>query len=179
MATQKYEYFIRNFKWDAAVQAEKDHGFPIIRGCDIVPECLVSFTDRKRVNWPSAFLHTFKDDYVIDGVNGLWMGTCAYAEDLRRFRGTLSPDFSLYCDMDVIAQMWNVYRSRLVGVELESYGINVIPTVSWSDSRSFDFCFKGIATGGTVALSTVGVIRDGNKIGSFPQGVETPSAFGV
>jgi hypothetical protein len=33
----------------------------------------------------------------------------------------------------------------------------VIPSVSWSDEWSFDFCFDGIECGSVVAVSTLGV----------------------
>lgn len=37
---------------------------------------------------------------------------------------------------------------------MASKRIRVIPTVAWSDSGSFDFCFKGIPKGSIVAVST-------------------------
>ena len=36
------------------------------------------------------------------------------------------------------------------------YGIKVIPTISWSDESSFEWCFDGEPIGGTVAVSSVG-----------------------
>lgn len=38
----------------------------------------------------------------------------------------------------------------------QSLGLKVIPTISWSDERSFDFCFEGIEIGNVVAVSTHG-----------------------
>ena len=35
-------------------------------------------------------------------------------------------------------------------------GITVIPTISWSDESSFDWCFDGEPVGGAVAVSSVG-----------------------
>ena len=42
------------------------------------------------------------------------------------------------------------------GAELffASKGVHVIPTVSWADEKSFEFCFKGIEKGSIVAVST-------------------------
>ncbi|MFR2626243.1 MAG: DUF4417 domain-containing protein [Collinsella sp.] len=39
-------------------------------------------------------------------------------------------------------------------------GITVVPTLSWAQSSSYRFCFKGIPKHSTVATSTVGVARD-------------------
>ena len=36
------------------------------------------------------------------------------------------------------------------------YGIKVIPTISWSDESSFEWCFDGEPVGGIVAVSSVG-----------------------
>ena len=35
-------------------------------------------------------------------------------------------------------------------------GLTVIPTVSWSTPRSFEFCFDGIEKGSIVAVGTLG-----------------------
>lgn len=57
-------------------------------------------------------------------------------------------------------QIWNVYRNRLLGQFWQSEGLNVIPTISWSDESSFDFCFDGIAKNSVVAISTVGSFKN-------------------
>lgn len=36
------------------------------------------------------------------------------------------------------------------------HGINVIPTICWSDRKSFEWCFDGEPTHGVVAVSSVG-----------------------
>nr|DAV59284.1 MAG TPA: protein of unknown function (DUF4417) [Caudoviricetes sp.] len=36
------------------------------------------------------------------------------------------------------------------------HGINVIPTICWSDRKSFEWCFDGEPTQGVVAVSSVG-----------------------
>lgn len=56
--------------------------------------------------------------------------------------------------------IWNVYRSRLLGHFWQENGMTVIPTVSWADEDSFDFCFDGLPKHATVAVSTVGVIKN-------------------
>lgn len=47
-------------------------------------------------------------------------------------------------------------RNRWVGAYWQSKGRIVIPTISWSDSRSFEFCFEGVEQGGTVAVGMIG-----------------------
>lgn len=60
----------------------------------------------------------------------------------------------------IAMQICNVYRSRLIGQKMQDAGITVIPTLSWSDERSYDFCFDGLQQGGTVSVSTIGIKRD-------------------
>lgn len=58
--------------------------------------------------------------------------------------------------MDLWRQLESVARNRWVGAYWQSKGLTVIPTVSWSTSRSFEFCFDGIEQGGTVAVGMIG-----------------------
>ena len=44
-------------------------------------------------------------------------------------------------------QMYNTFQNRWCGAYLVSKGIPVIPTVSWGDKSTFDFCFEGIENG--------------------------------
>lgn len=52
---------------------------------------------------------------------------------------------------------WNIYRNRLLGAWLQASGLTVIPTISWAETASFDYCFDGIEPHGAVAISTVGI----------------------
>ena len=58
--------------------------------------------------------------------------------------------------MPLWMQLNNVAQNRWVGSYWQSKGIITIPTVSWSTSKSFSFCFEGIEQGATVAISTLG-----------------------
>lgn len=71
----------------------------------------------------------------------------------------LSPDFSTYADMDLWRQFESVAKNRWVGAYWQSKGLTVIPTVSWSTARSFEFCFDGVENNAVVAISTVGCRR--------------------
>ena len=63
-------------------------------------------------------------------------------------------------DMPKPIQIYNIYRSRLLGAYWQSEGISVIPTLSWSDENSYDFAFDGIEIGSTVTVSTVGILKN-------------------
>lgn len=106
-------------------------------------------------------VHCFLDDYQIER---LWTEPDRYAEPLKKFSCVLTPDYSLYNEMPLSMIIWNTYRSRLVGQILQDSGLHVIPSISWSDARSYDFCFDGVPQNSIVAVSTIGVKKDtGNK----------------
>ena len=72
----------------------------------------------------------------------------------------LTPDFSTYMDMPEAMKIWNVFRSRLIGAYWQSCGLKVIPTLQWAGPESFSYCFSGIPSNSTVAVSTVGCNND-------------------
>lgn len=133
---------------------------PIIYKTDFVPDDLIGFKYVKADNNASANsagIHCFIDDYQFERV---WNRPDEYIELVRPYQCFLSPDFSLYTDMTMPTKIWNVYRSRLIGAYYQAQGIEVIPTVQWAGQDTFEFCFKGIEKGGTVAVSTIGVKED-------------------
>lgn len=69
----------------------------------------------------------------------------------------MSPDFSLYIGMPLPMMQWNTYRSRMLGNLWLNMGLRVIPTITWADERSYDFCFEGIKQGSAVAISNIGI----------------------
>lgn len=68
----------------------------------------------------------------------------------------LTPDFSTYADMDLWRQMESVAKNRWVGAYWQNKGLTVVPTISWSNSRSFEFCFDGVELGAVVAVGMIG-----------------------
>ena len=68
----------------------------------------------------------------------------------------LTPDFSTYAEMNLLRQKESIAHSRWVGAYCQSKGLTVIPTVSWSTPRSFEFCFDGIEEGSVVVVGTLG-----------------------
>ena len=112
-------------------------------------------------------VHFFVDDYQF---NRLWTNIDGYLEMLSQFKCVMSPDFSTYTDFPKAIQIYNNYRKHWVGAYLQEYGINVIPTISWSTKDSFDWCFDGEPQGGCVAVSSQGCIASKEKRKLFMDG---------
>ena len=98
-------------------------------------------------------VHFFVDDYRFSGIYDNPERTI---ERYSQYAFLLTPDFSTYADMNLWRQLESVVKNRWVGAYWQSKGLTVVPTVSWSTSRSFDFCFDGIETHSIVAVSTLG-----------------------
>src|SRR5574344_147536 len=101
--------------------------------------------------------HFFLDDYRFERC---WKSPDSQIEELQKYQGVLSPDFSLYTNYPEAMQIWQVYRNRWCAAYWQSLGIKVIPTVGWSDSNSFKYAFLGIENNSTVAISTVGILNN-------------------
>jgi hypothetical protein len=101
-----------------------------------------------------ATVHFFEDDERFDEV---WKNPESYVDEVGQYRQTLSPDFSLYTNMPMAQQVLNTFRSRWCGWYWQERGLMVIPTVSWSTTQSYSFCFDGLPLDAVLAVSTVGV----------------------
>lgn len=112
-------------------------------------------------------IHFFIDDYQFQRI---WNRPDAYIEMLKKYQFVCSPDFSLYMDMPRVMQIWNHYKKQWLACYFQSFGINVVATVSWSDEKSFEFCFDGIPKGSCVAVSSVGVWDDKKSTELFKKG---------
>ena len=140
-----------------AVRSAGFYQMPVIEPDAFVPDDLIGFNYMLSTKRRDAGVHFFIDDYQFERI---WNDPMTYMDRLAEFPCVLTPDFSLYMDMPMAMKIWNVYRSRLIGQMMQDRGMHVIPTLSWAEPESFRFCFDGIVPGGTVAVSTVGVMRD-------------------
>lgn len=131
-----------------------DYGIPQIQPTQIEMCDFIGFNYAKGCKDPEhKGVHFFLDDYQF---NRLWTNIDQYIPMLHRFRYVMSPDYSMYTDFPKALQIYNHYRKHWVGAYMQMHGINVIPTICWSDQESFEWCFDGEPVGGAVAVSSVG-----------------------
>jgi len=127
---------------------------PTIKNDNFVPDDLIGFNYAKSSKNKNCGIHFYVDDYQFERV---WNAPEKYIDILMQYDCILSPDFSLYMDMPMPMKIWNIYRSRQIGAFYQSRGIKVIPTMSWAEKETFEFCFQGIPKGSIVSVSTIGV----------------------
>lgn len=113
------------------------------------------------------FIHFYMFDYYFDNKNSLWYGSQreSSAVDkiitrLKQYQGVIAPDYSIYTDMPLIMQYWNIYRVRTIHVWLESLGIKSIFNIRWGDYRTYDVAFFGIEKHSTLAVGSHGLIKN-------------------
>ena len=144
------------------------YNIPVLKGSEVIPAGLQGFNYMMSKPDYSKGVHFYLDDYQFERMR---VRPTQYIKKLLDFPCVLSPDFSLYLDMPIAMQIWNVYRSRFLGQMMESAGIEVIPTVSWSTSESYAFCFDGLPKNSVLSISTIGVKRNKEALKLFQQGI--------
>ena len=142
---------------------------PIIKNENYIPKDLIGFNYAKSSANKDVGIHFYVDDYQFERV---WNFPEKYIDVLMDYECILSPDFSLYMDMPMPMKIWNVYRSRQIGAYYQSKGIRVIPTLSWAEPETFEFCFQGIPKGSVVSISTIGVKKDNDALKIWKDGVD-------
>ena len=140
----------------AVFPSSNEWDIPDLPRSDVRPTALVPYHERQKIEKaPSgSAIHFFIDDYRFETI---WTHPNRGLDRCARVGAALTPDFSMWRDMPLVMQLWQVYRSRWVGAWLLFNGIDVVPTVTWSTPKTFEFAFTGLARGSTVAISTVGV----------------------
>lgn len=141
---------------------------PAIFGTQKLSKDLKWVSYREKCRDPANYgLHFFIDDYRFDN---LWRQPDRYIEHLQRYAVVLQPDFSMYTDMPKAMQIFNHYKKQWLAAYWQVCGIEVIPTISWSDQESFEFCFDGVPQNSIVAVSSVGCMKNTESKRNFING---------
>lgn len=127
--TTRRNYNLHLLDFEDCLDTETE--IPALEPCDIIPERLIAFTSCKRRSDERAGIHFFLDDCRFEWC---WSDPMRYVPMLRRFACVFTPDFSVYVDMAMPQQLYNVYRGRTVGRIWQKAGLNVVPRGA-SDSQ--------------------------------------------
>ena len=98
-------------------------------------------------------VHFFVDDYRF---NGIYNNPEKSLRRYSQYAFLLSPDFSTYADMNLWRQLESVAKNRWCGCYWQEQGLTVIPTISWSTPRSYEFCFDGVEKNSIIAIGMIG-----------------------
>ena len=110
----------------------------------------------------------YQFDRVFDGIHGIYNAIYHGEKRLldyykRRFHGVhffISPDYSMFDDVDVIGNLYQLKKSRIVSLWLSmELGAVVIPNLSCVSEDSFETYFSGLERCSVAAVSLKGHIR--------------------
>jgi len=132
-----------------------EYEMPVLPACNTIPQRLTAFTDAKIKKADSAFIHFYEDDYKFECI---WRTPNRYLPLLQAYGGAIAPDFSVYREMPLPQQVYNIYKSRAVSYWLTRNGVSVIPNVRWGDQRTY-FCFDGLQKNSVLAVGTYGCVK--------------------
>ncbi|MCR4581671.1 MAG: DUF4417 domain-containing protein [Bacilli bacterium] len=152
-----YDVFHSYLVWSATYAGEEE--FPCIKSCNEIPNKLVPFSEAIKKDYKDfdCWVCFYELDYLFIR---FWNNPKKYLPRLKKFRGVISPDFSLYANMPLVMQKYHIYMSRALANWLIENGVKVIPNVRLGDERSYKFAFNGLYKGDIISIGTIGTTQD-------------------
>ena len=176
MNKEKREYFEKYFKmpWVNSLAKDPKTEFPVVEPCHVLPEGLARFDKITETTDRNRFVSMFQHDPRLPwhGDEAPWLNIDGQAKKLLGFAGVIAPDYSVFPDMDLAPQFWNVYKNRVMSRFLRELGHLVIPCVQWADEPTFEFCFRGLPKRSIVAVSSIGCLKGLISAESFRVGYD-------
>jgi hypothetical protein len=117
---------------------------------------LVAYSDWRKNSGVNQALHFFLDDYRFR--NQLWYNLEQTSYSIRKFDYYFTPDYSMWVDVPTeFYNIENLFRTRFAGAYWQqTCGYNVIPTASWGNRDSFQYCFEGLPENSIIAVCGTG-----------------------
>jgi hypothetical protein len=143
-------FLVKNADYDG------DEEIPRVRTSSLIPTQAVAFSKATLQANFNQWVHFYEHDEKFEK---LWREPKRYLPLIKKFKGIISPDYSLYYDMPYCMQVWNTYRGKALAYWLQQNDVEVIPNVRWGDERTFDVATLGIEKGKTFAVGTHGCIK--------------------
>ena len=144
-------FLVKNAVYDGILE------IPAQRGGLYNPAGVIEFSKAISSQEYDYWVHFYEDDSSFERI---WKNPRKYLPVLKRYAGVIAPDFSLYRDMPLVMQLWNIYRSHAIGSWLLENGVNVIPNVRFGDERTYDACCLGVPHKSTIAIGTHGCVKN-------------------
>ena len=133
------------FKTDELEFEFTEKGYPIIEPItkeetEGIAKTIPFHLAAKNDDW-DRWVHFHIQDFKFERI---WNDPDKYIPMLQKYRGIISPDFSMYTDMPRPLQEYNHYRNNWFARYAQINNIKVIPSLSFSNEESHEYCFEGI-----------------------------------
>lgn len=119
-----------------------------------IPVTLTPYSMKDSGNKQGA-LHFFIDDYRFLGMY-VWGSLPRFTEKIAPYKMVIGPDFSLYLDQSFALNLFQIYQNRVTTAYWQSVGLQVIPSVSWGNADSFEYCFEGLPQQSVLSIGGMG-----------------------
>ena len=146
-------FLVKNAKYEGELE------IPVIKGIKKTPNKLISFIDAMKSSTKdfNQWVHFYIDDFHFVK---LWNRPKDFIDRLKKFNGVILPDFSVYRDMPLVMQYWNIYRSRAIGNYLQNNGVKVIVNIRYGDERTYECACLGAPHKSIIAIGTNGTVKN-------------------
>ncbi len=145
-----HAFLVKNATYDTALE------IPCLKPAKSKPNDLIPFSKAISSEHTDCWVHFYEDDTAFER---LWNKPNKYLPILQKFNGVISPDYSVYRDMPLVMQHWNIYRSRALAHWLQENGVSVIPNIRFGDNRTFESACAGVEKHGTIAVGSHGYTK--------------------
>ncbi len=140
-----------------------------------IPTGLTPFSMRRQITSATEGLCFYENDPMFADV---LIAPEHYIESFRQYYVVLTPDCSMYRDAPLIVQAGNQYKRQAIGFYMHKHGIYIIPTVRWSDERTYTksvlpeaVAFLGVPKQSIISIGTYGCIRGKDNLYHFQAGL--------
>lgn len=149
------KYIFHGFLANNAIFCGK-YDIPYVESDGIIPDKVLPFSKIMSCSDFNYWIIFYEHDNTFEK---FWKNPEKYLNRLKKFKGVVTPDFSIYGDMPFSLQIYNTYRQRVLGHWLKENGIKVIPNVRWCKEESYEFCWDGLAKNDIVFIGSHGCLK--------------------
>lgn len=150
---------------------EYKEGIPHLYGSSVIPKRIVPFSKCKKeidkvdtgvhfYEYDEKFFHVFESEYKTKKV----------LEVLKEYKCVITPDYSVYTDMPLIMQKYQIYRSHAIGAYLRQNGIKIIPNIRWGEEETYEVAFNYVEPWGIVSVGVEGAGKNKKNTECFEKG---------
>lgn len=135
-----------------------------------IPKSITPYTMKRKGDKTGA-IHFFIDDYHYAGMY-VWGHLSQFTRGLFDYQSIIAPDYSLYLDQSRTLNLFQIYQNRVVTAIWQQMGLNVIPSVSWGNADSLEYCFDALPQNSVLAIGGVGCAHRTSMIELWEYGVK-------
>lgn len=165
---RKYDNF-KMYYWHGATLVGK-YKMPQLKPTQSIPHDVIGYNERSGIKNPEKhWIDFFIDDALFES---FWNHPQMSFNNLKRFEGIITTDYSMYPELLPAQNIWNCTRNRVMAYYLQNNGFDAIPVATWCMEEDFEWCFDGLPEMSSIAISSNGCLSSPYSKRIFLQGVE-------